>query len=82
MGRVLGAVVRALQEDTWARLKACPDCQVVFYDHTRSRTKVWCGMLAGGPGGRACGTIAKVRRYRHKRRVQETAVAAAQRPER
>ena len=31
----------------------------------RSKTKVWCGMLAG-EGGRACGTIAKVRRYRQR----------------
>jgi predicted RNA-binding Zn ribbon-like protein len=45
---------------------------VVFYDHTRSRTKVWCGMLAGGPEGRARGTIAKVKRYRRKQRALKT----------
>jgi predicted RNA-binding Zn ribbon-like protein len=36
----------------------------VFYDHTRNASKRWCLMNAGGPNGRACGTIAKVRRYR------------------
>ena len=66
----MAAVVRAVQADEWPRLKACPDCRVVFYDHTRSRTKVWCGMLAGGPEGRACGTIAKVARYRRKQRTR------------
>jgi predicted RNA-binding Zn ribbon-like protein len=60
-------IAQAVKEGTWGRLKACPDCRWAFYDHTRSKTKVWCGMLAGD-GGRACGTIAKVRRYRQRRR--------------
>jgi predicted RNA-binding Zn ribbon-like protein len=72
VGRLLMAVIHAIQDGTWSRLKACPDCRVVFYDHTRSRTKVWCGMLAGGPEGRACGTIAKVTRYRKKQRARHT----------
>jgi hypothetical protein len=66
-GWVAAVVARALEEGTWGRLKACPDCRWVFYDRTRSRTKVWCGMFAGD-GGRACGTIAKVKRYRQRRR--------------
>ncbi len=66
-GWVAAAVARALEEGTWERLKTCPDCRWVFYDHTRSKTKVWCGMFAGD-GGRACGTIAKVKRYRQRRR--------------
>jgi hypothetical protein len=65
-GWVAAAVARALEESTWERLKVCPDCRWVFYDRTRSKTKVWCGMFAGD-GGRACGTIAKVRRYRQRR---------------
>ena len=66
-GWVAAAVARALEEGAWERLKACPDCRWVFYDRTRSKTKVWCGMFAGD-GGRACGTIAKVKRYRQRRR--------------
>jgi hypothetical protein len=66
-GWVAAVIAQAVKEGTWGRLKACPDCRWVFYDHTRSKTKVWCGMLAGD-GGRACGTIAKVRRYRQRRR--------------
>jgi predicted RNA-binding Zn ribbon-like protein len=67
LGRILAVVVRGVDEGTFSRLKACPDCRWVFYDRSRSRTRVWCGMLAGD-GGRACGTIAKVRRYRQRQR--------------
>jgi hypothetical protein len=59
-------VVAAISAGTWARLKACPDCRWVFYDNTRNGSKRWCLMTAGGPDGRACGTIAKVRRYRDR----------------
>lgn len=70
-GWVAAAVARALEEGVWERLKACPDCRWIFYDRTRSKTKVWCGMFAGD-GGRACGTIAKVKRYRQRRRGNAT----------
>lgn len=63
-GAVLAAVLDSIADGTWARLKACPDCRWVFYDHTRNGGKRWCMMNADGSGGRGCGTIAKVRRYR------------------
>ena len=59
-------VLAAISAGTWARLKACPDCRWIFYDNTRNGSKRWCLMTAGGPDGRACGTIAKVRRYRDR----------------
>ena len=65
-GDTLAAVVAAIATGSWKRLKACPDCRWVFYDNTRNGSKRWCLMYAGGPGGRACGTIAKVRRYRDR----------------
>jgi hypothetical protein len=65
-GEFLAAVIGAIAAGTWARLKACPNCRWVFYDHTRNGSKRWCVMYAGGPDVRACGTIAKVRRYRNK----------------
>lgn len=71
-GRVLAIVARGVEEGTFSRLKSCPGCRWVFYDRSRSRTRVWCGMLAGD-GGRACGTIAKVGRYRERRRGRKTA---------
>ncbi len=66
VGWILAVIVDAVVDETWFRLKRCPDCQWIFYDRTRSRTKVWCDMLAGDAGGRSCGTIAKVRRYRER----------------
>jgi predicted RNA-binding Zn ribbon-like protein len=65
-GEFLAAVIGAVAAGTWGRLKACLDCRWVFYDHTRNGSKRWCLMYAGGPAGRACGTITKVRRYRSK----------------
>jgi hypothetical protein len=65
-GDILATVLSAISAGTWKRLKACPDCRWVFYDNTRNGGKRWCLMYAGGPDGRACGTIAKVRRYRDR----------------
>ncbi len=69
-GQVLAIVMAAIMIGTWRRLKACPDCHWVFYDNTRNGSKRWCLMYAGGPEGRACGTIAKVRRYRDRQAAQ------------
>jgi hypothetical protein len=66
-GDFLAIVLRAIADDTWPRLKACPDCRWVFFDHTRNGSKRWCLMNAG-PTGRACGTIDKVRRFRQRQR--------------
>jgi len=63
-GVLLAIVIGAIAHGEWTRLRPCRDCQWVFFDHTKNGSKVWCGMNAGGPDGRACGTIAKVSRYR------------------
>jgi hypothetical protein len=65
-GEIFVIVLTAIAEDRLDRLKACPDCRWVFYDHTRNASKRWCLMNASGPQGRGCGTIAKVRRYRQR----------------
>lgn len=65
---VLGLVVEALAGNLWARLKSCPDCRNVFYDHSRNHSRTWCAMYAETPDGRACGSIAKVRAYRDRNR--------------
>jgi predicted RNA-binding Zn ribbon-like protein len=69
-GKYLAAVLRAVDDGTWGRLKSCPDCRWVFFDHTRNGTKRWCLMNAGSPTGRACGTNAKVRRFRERKRLE------------
>ncbi len=70
-GHVLRIVLVAMIEGSWSRLKACPDCRWVFYDHTRNASKRWCLMTAGGSKGRSCGTIAKVRRFRERQRASQ-----------
>jgi CGNR zinc finger len=65
-GDTVACILGSIAEGTWARLKACPDCRWVFYDNTRNGSKRWCLMTAGGPEGRSCGTIDKVRRYRQR----------------
>jgi predicted RNA-binding Zn ribbon-like protein len=63
---LLAVVVEAIAEGRWQRLKACPDCQLVFYDRTRNASKRWCQMSAR-EGGRACGSIAKVQSWRARK---------------
>ncbi|MCP2258013.1 CGNR zinc finger domain-containing protein [Streptoalloteichus tenebrarius] len=72
-GELLALVVDAIQQRRWARLKACPDCQWVFYDHSRNASRTWCGMYAESAHGRACGSIAKVRAYRARKAQGNTA---------
>ena len=75
-GQVVEAVVVAMASGSWARLKACPDCRWVFYDHTRNGLKRWCLMTAGdNPRGRSCGSIAKVRRFRERHRSARPATS-------
>jgi predicted RNA-binding Zn ribbon-like protein len=63
---LLTIVVEAIGDGTWQRLKACPDCQLVFFDRTRNASKRWCQMSAR-QGGRACGSIAKVQSWRARK---------------
>jgi predicted RNA-binding Zn ribbon-like protein len=65
-GAVVEAVAAAVADGTWSRLRRCPDCRLVFWDRTRNASKIWCAMYAGDDA-RACGSIAKVRRYRARR---------------
>lgn len=69
-GWILATVARNVEDGTFSRLKDCPDCRWIFYDKNRSKTRVWCGMYAG-EGGRACGTISKVKHYRQRRKAGE-----------
>ncbi|MFI6497405.1 CGNR zinc finger domain-containing protein [Nonomuraea typhae] len=68
-GTILAAVAEAVRAGQWARLKACPDCSWVFYDHSRNGSRRWCVMNPGGSESRGCGSIAKVKAYRERRRI-------------
>jgi hypothetical protein len=65
-GDGLAIVTTSLTAGTWSRLRACPDCQWVFYDTSRNNQRTWCAMTAAD-GGRGCGSIAKTRAYRQRR---------------
>ncbi|WP_280497607.1 CGNR zinc finger domain-containing protein [Nocardia asiatica] len=65
---IVALVAAAVAGQQWARLKSCPDCRNVFYDHSRNRSRTWCSMYAETPDGRACGSISKVRAYRKRQR--------------
>lgn len=59
---LLAAMVDAMREGTWSRLKACAgdDCHWAFYDHSRNRSGTWCSMAV-------CGNRAKARAFRKRR---------------
>jgi predicted RNA-binding Zn ribbon-like protein len=58
---VLAAVIAAIADGSWRRMKACAaeDCYYAFYDHTRNRSGRWCD-VAG------CGANARMRAYRQR----------------
>ena len=61
IGHLLAAVFAAHENGTWSRLKACAGCQWALYDHTRNRSAAWCDP-------NKCGSRARSRRYRERRR--------------
>jgi predicted RNA-binding Zn ribbon-like protein len=63
-GRLLIIVYRAMENDTWARLKACRNdaCLWVFYDHSKNRSRHWCSM-------EACGARHKAQQYRARHKA-------------
>lgn len=61
--RILGLVASARIDGSWDRVKTCPNdrCRWLFYDHSRNRSRIWCTMDV-------CGSQAKMRAYRSRRR--------------
>ena len=64
IGRLVATVFVAQQDGTWARLKACAECQWGLYDHTKNHSAAWCGSQ--------CGARVRARRHR-KRRLKDSA---------
>jgi predicted RNA-binding Zn ribbon-like protein len=64
LGRLLVIVYRAMENDTWPRLKACREdtCRWAFYDHSKNRSGHWCSM-------EVCGSRHKARQYRERRKT-------------
>jgi predicted RNA-binding Zn ribbon-like protein len=61
LGRILAAVVRAIDDGSWGRLKVCPNdaCQWAFYDRSKNRSGKWCTM-------EVCGNRMKARAFRQR----------------
>ena len=66
LGGVLAAVYSAMEEGTWARLKACRNkgCGWAFYDRSKNRSGRWCSMDV-------CGNRIKTRAYRRRASARE-----------
>ncbi len=61
---LIATIVALSQLDgSWSRMKACRghDCGWAFFDHSRNQASNWCAMSV-------CGSRAKVRAYRERRR--------------
>jgi predicted RNA-binding Zn ribbon-like protein len=55
------SAVESLLEDDMTRIRQCPGCGWLFYDHSRNNSRTWCDM-------RYCGNRAKNKRFHQKRR--------------
>src|SRR5918999_86601 len=66
LGHILAAVVRAMDEGIWGRLKICSNdaCQWAFYDRSRNRSGKWCTM-------EVCGNRMKARAFRQRQGTGE-----------
>ncbi len=64
LGRILAVAAACMQDGTWSRLKACPNCRWAFYDRSRNRSATWCSMTL-------CGNRIKTRAYRRRRAMDE-----------
>ncbi len=60
LGRIVALVYAASAEGTFARLKACRNCDWAFYDYSRNRAARWCSMSL-------CGNRLKTKAYRRRR---------------
>ena len=62
LAQLAAIVIEEMICGRWSRMKECADdiCRWVFYDHSRSRTGIWCTMAD-------CGSRAKSRAYYRRR---------------
>jgi predicted RNA-binding Zn ribbon-like protein len=59
VGDILAIVYRAMAEGTWPRLKACRECEWLFFDRSKNLSAGWCSMTV-------CGNRVKNRAYRRR----------------
>jgi predicted RNA-binding Zn ribbon-like protein len=68
LAAVLSALVQSTIDGSFCRLKVCRSdtCQWTFYDNSKNGCGAWCSM-------RSCGSRAKAKAYRTRRREGDTA---------
>jgi predicted RNA-binding Zn ribbon-like protein len=61
LGRIVGALFAAMNEEDWARLKLCDSatCRWAFFDQSRNHSSRWCKMAS-------CGNRQKAKRFRER----------------
>jgi len=59
LGYLMGIVLRAMNDGTWARFKVCPreTCRFAFYDQSKNKSGTWCSMAV-------CGNREKAKEFR------------------
>ena len=63
LARVVAIAFEAMRDGTWSRLKACRQCEWVFWDTSKNRSGSWCSM-------QLCGNRRKTRAYRRRRAAE------------
>ncbi len=58
--RVVAVAFEAMLDGSWSRLKACRQCEWVFWDTSKNRSGSWCSM-------QLCGNRRKTRAYRSRK---------------
>ncbi len=63
LGRLLQAMLTAMADGSWSRLKSCSNdgCRWLYFDHSKNMSKKWCSM-------ETCGNVINARAYRRRRR--------------
>ena len=66
LAQILASLVESTVDGSLRRLKVCraDDCQWAFYDNSKNGCGAWCSM-------RGCGSRAKAKAYRERRRAGE-----------
>jgi predicted RNA-binding Zn ribbon-like protein len=69
IAQLLSLALLASEDGTWGRLKACRQCEWMFYDGSKNLSAQWCSMSI-------CGNRSKNRDLRRRRRLGATRATA------
>jgi predicted RNA-binding Zn ribbon-like protein len=61
---LLWSAAETLTSDPPDRIRECPNCGWLFFDHSKNRSRAWCSMAT-------CGSLVKARRYYRRKTGKE-----------